>query len=248
MKNYTNYEIEDFAADDAFIAWCLQPDDVAGAFWKNWLREHPHHQSTLAEARQLVLDLYAIEAETNEENFEQEVWEKIDANTNIDSPKTASRKWLWLSAAAASILMIMGVFSLWKINNHQDVPTAKVEWINLENDSGIAKTIRLADQSTITLEPFSTLKYPNVFEGTQRIVFLKGEAFFDIERDTLKPFLIYANKTITQVLGTSFSHHSLRRTRKGRSRCKNRESSRLCPSHSQKGNRKKGRKNGHPNG
>ena len=34
---------------------------------------------------------------------------------------------------------------------------------------------------------------------------MKGKAFFDIARDTSQPFVVYANETITKVLGTSFT-------------------------------------------
>ena len=69
----------------------------------------------------------------------------------------------------------------------------------------LQKNIKLNDSSTVVLEPFSSLKYPTFFSKDQRVVILKGEAFFDIQRDTMRPFLVYANETITKVLGTSFN-------------------------------------------
>jgi len=85
------------------------------------------------------------------------------------------------------------------------VETEKSRWILEENISGVPKLIHLVDGSKVILEPYGSLKYPTVFNGKQRDVFLQGEAFFDVARDTIQPFLIYANETITKVLGTSFT-------------------------------------------
>ncbi|RXQ89523.1 FecR family protein [Ancylomarina salipaludis] len=63
----------------------------------------------------------------------------------------------------------------------------------------------LADGSQIQLNVNSKLIYPNHFGDNKRLVKLKGEAFFNIKRDTSKPFIIESGKTLIKVLGTSFN-------------------------------------------
>lgn len=65
-------------------------------------------------------------------------------------------------------------------------------------------TILLSDGSVATLQKGSTLKFPDKFSGETRNVFLTGEAFFDVTKNPTKPFLVFANETVTKVLGTSF--------------------------------------------
>ncbi|WP_254412579.1 FecR family protein [Dyadobacter diqingensis] len=64
----------------------------------------------------------------------------------------------------------------------------------------------LPDGSTVWLNAGSKLKYSSLFNRKLREVTLEdGEAYFDIRHDTEKPFVVYAGKTKTQVLGTAFA-------------------------------------------
>jgi len=63
----------------------------------------------------------------------------------------------------------------------------------------------LADGSQVFLNASSTLKYPQKFAGNSREVYFWGEAFFEIEPDPGKPFIIECGDTRIKVLGTSFN-------------------------------------------
>lgn len=71
--------------------------------------------------------------------------------------------------------------------------------------SGFNRFITLPDGSTVILHAGSKLEFPDAFTGTSREVQLSGEAYFDIRRDSLKPFIINTGKLKTTVLGTSFN-------------------------------------------
>ena len=66
------------------------------------------------------------------------------------------------------------------------------------------ETIELDDGSLITLNEGSTLRY-SVKKRSERKVFLSGEAFFEVARDSLRPFIVVADETVVEVLGTSFN-------------------------------------------
>lgn len=65
------------------------------------------------------------------------------------------------------------------------------------------REITLPDGSRVTLNANSQLSYQEDF--SERRVSLTGEAFFDVARDTLRPFEIFTGETVTRVLGTSFN-------------------------------------------
>ena len=63
----------------------------------------------------------------------------------------------------------------------------------------------LPDSSKVWLDDSSTLTYTQAFNESERMVNLKGKAFFDVKRDTTKTFIIHARNTNIKVLGTSFN-------------------------------------------
>jgi ferric-dicitrate binding protein FerR (iron transport regulator) len=63
----------------------------------------------------------------------------------------------------------------------------------------------LPDGSLIALNSNTTISYPKKFEKKERRIKLEGEAFFDIERNEEKPFIIEAGNAFVQVLGTKFN-------------------------------------------
>lgn len=64
--------------------------------------------------------------------------------------------------------------------------------------------IELADGTKVWLNSASRLQYPVVFSGDKREVYLEGEAYFEVKRDTAKPFVVHAGSQEITVLGTSF--------------------------------------------
>lgn len=63
----------------------------------------------------------------------------------------------------------------------------------------------LSDGTRVWLNAESELEYPVRFVGDERVVRLKGEAYFEVSRDTSKPFVVETGETRTRVLGTSFN-------------------------------------------
>lgn len=72
--------------------------------------------------------------------------------------------------------------------------------------TGVGETqiVTLADGSKVTLAPETSLAED--FDGGARHVrLLSGEAFFEVERDTARPFIVAAPDASVRVLGTAFS-------------------------------------------
>ena len=54
------------------------------------------------------------------------------------------------------------------------------------------------------MRPTCRLKYPAEFSGPTREVALSGEAFFEVSKDSLRPFRVNMDNLQVEVLGTSF--------------------------------------------
>jgi transmembrane sensor len=69
--------------------------------------------------------------------------------------------------------------------------------------------VNLPDGTRVWLNAASSLKFPLSFAGLkERKVELKGEAYFEVERDVSKPFVVQSDQQIVQVLGTHFNINS----------------------------------------
>lgn len=76
----------------------------------------------------------------------------------------------------------------------------------LSTTRGEQVQVRLPDGTLVFLNAESSLKYPTTFENTpQRQVFLTGEAYFEVAKDKLHPFIVRSAKQSIEVLGTHFN-------------------------------------------
>ncbi len=65
--------------------------------------------------------------------------------------------------------------------------------------------IILSDSTRVWVNADSELQYPDHFMGDKRKVVLKGEAYFEVAKDTSHPFYVEVGDMNVKVLGTSFN-------------------------------------------
>lgn len=76
----------------------------------------------------------------------------------------------------------------------------------LEVPRGGEFSFLLPDSTTVFLNAESRLRFPDRFvPGSERIVYLSGEAYFDVKRDPRSPFLVCLEHSVVKVTGTSFN-------------------------------------------
>lgn len=66
-------------------------------------------------------------------------------------------------------------------------------------------SLLLPDGSRVWLNSETSLRFPVQFAKGKREVYLSGEAYFQIQKDSTAPFHVYANEQDITVLGTSFN-------------------------------------------
>ncbi|WP_316811772.1 FecR family protein [Pedobacter heparinus] len=76
----------------------------------------------------------------------------------------------------------------------------------IETPRGGQYQVLLPDGTKVWLNAASSLKYPTSFTALQeRVVELKGEAYFEVYADKKKPFIVHSAKQEVKVLGTHFN-------------------------------------------
>lgn len=157
-----------------------------------------------------------------EENLENELdvvdmwlWEeKIHGNIkrNIaqnerqqyEEQRRKSVKFRKLLKISASVLIIMSL-GIGIYINYINTPAPEIVWMEKSTGRGQKATIRLTDGTKVYLNVDSKLSFPEHFQPDKREVVLEGEAFFDVARNTKRPFIIKSANLTTTVLGTSFN-------------------------------------------
>lgn len=213
MSDYTNFHVEQFASDTFFREWVLNPTRSSEDFWQTWLSQNPEKQASVKQAIALIQTLeIRYQTTLSDDMVANEVNELITRAKAMPFRSVKRYSWsrVWRIAAMLTIAGCAG----W-LYYHNRIKTTissgdsaalhtNETMVTRENNSSKEMTVLLSDNSVATLMKGSKLTYPSRFTGDERKVFLSGEAFFDIAKDAKKPFLVFANETVTKVLGTSF--------------------------------------------
>ena len=79
------------------------------------------------------------------------------------------------------------------------------EYNRLITPRGGEYAVVLADGTKVWVNAESELRYPVQFSGTERKVYLKGEAYFAVTKQVGKPFVVCVGDSRITVLGTEFN-------------------------------------------
>nr|WP_236264132.1 FecR domain-containing protein [Dysgonomonas sp. Marseille-P4677] len=81
----------------------------------------------------------------------------------------------------------------------------EIEYNTLHVPAGQRASVTLSDGTQVWLNAKSTLSYPAYFGKDERLVKIRGEAFFNVAKDRDKPFIVSTSKLDIKVLGTIFN-------------------------------------------
>jgi ferric-dicitrate binding protein FerR (iron transport regulator) len=192
-KNYTAYNSEDFASEEAFVEWVLH--DVQAEAWERWIVENPGVKGKVDQARKLIeaMEFHYIPLPTESK---EKMWQEIDlkttdGETTLRSSRTKVVKiGSWITSAAAVMLLAWMIF---KPGNLHEIYVEPKDTFALS----------LPDASTIQINADSKVCYNRKKYSDRRFIELEGEAFFNVEKGN--QFIVDLGKSEVEVLGTSFN-------------------------------------------
>lgn len=121
-------------------------------------------------------------------------------------------RWLWL--AAASIVAI--VTGIWLITGSHSVnkpvmAAKEPTWITVSTGEIATKDTTMPDGSIIKMYAGTSISFIDGFRQKERTIRMTGRAFFQVARDTSRPFIVYAGGFTTKALGTEFEINTQRK-------------------------------------
>lgn len=117
----------------------------------------------------------------------------INLDRNADSTFTQGK--------STQIVQQQGTLSFQAKNNNKEVAVFNT----LITPKGGDYKLVLEDGTIVWLNAASSIRFPNRFLGKTRSVQVTGEAYFEVAQDPQHPFIVAANGTEVQVLGTAFN-------------------------------------------
>ncbi len=174
-----------------------------------WLLEDKENERVFADiisvtkAAEVVCD---GRFESNRQAFMERLSRDIDRQKAEVSKRRLGRAAVAFAAGIAAVLAGLSVFIFRSSDDGSisRVPRSYVSYSNTKNDSDI---ITLPDGSTVWMMKDATVRYSETgSKGIgRRDVQLEGEAFFDVAKDTLRPFVVRTSDLSVVAVGTRFN-------------------------------------------
>ncbi|MDR2948264.1 MAG: FecR domain-containing protein [Prevotella sp.] len=165
-----------------------------------------------AEAKDMLSDLYDKKweqaASDSEKDVEERIWSKLHkqiqsepvGNLAVPVKYSLLQKGLRIAASVLIPLFCIGLGYFASENKG----TRGNDKITVRAEAGQKAGIQLPDGSSILLNSSSSLTYDGSFNNKERIVYLQGEAYFEVNKDKARPFIVKVNDISVEALGTSF--------------------------------------------
>ena len=120
------------------------------------------------------------------------------------APAPSRRRWVVGGAVAASVvaLLILGTRTLGRFAG-QDTSRG-VAGSTVATKVGARDSVRLSDGTRVILAPGSRVAIAANYGRGERRVEVHGEAWFDVQHDASRPFVVVAGDAIIRDLGTAF--------------------------------------------
>lgn len=170
---------------------------------QDWLAEHFDEPQV-----QEMLETLMSEMEAEDREMSSAAFDEVSAKLGLDRKnrrrnraKTAGL--LALKAAACLLLIVTGAAAYGLL-----VPEKQTEWAELKVPYGQTESLELSDGTQIRLNSGSRITYPSSFRGKERRIFVDGEIYAEVARDSRHPFHITSGNVEVKVLGTKFNFKS----------------------------------------
>jgi hypothetical protein len=209
--DYSVYDTADFICDDSFVAWVKHGEQ--SDFWKTVEEQYPGKKDIMQQAKAIIIAASSLPAFTLKEGANGQIWDNIRETMQPVRKQRFIRWYRTAAAIAVAAVTIIAVITLLPQRNVKKNIVYKQLLKQVKNESPVEivnedtkpLAVNLPDGSSVLLQPEARLSYPACFgRSCDRRVYLSGAAFFEIYRDAEKPFVVYANEMIIDVLGTSF--------------------------------------------
>ena len=176
---------------------------------KEWLKKDPANRRVFDEENELW---QKTGIKTILEHFKtDEAWSEISGKIGLEKNRrtnvvTINKNKFRILVAAASVafLVAIGGITLWMTERKSGKIIAGASTVVSTNE-GEKASIFLSDSTKVIINSGSNIEYQSGYNVNERVVKLNGEAFFDVQTNPEKPFLVQLGKMTISAAGTQFN-------------------------------------------
>ena len=209
---YKDFNYWELAEDAYFVNWVLRPNKHSDKFWEQFLADNPEKAEEVLLAREIVTNIRYVDKPKLSDTEYNDLFERIVGSNRSRRAsgdlhiRKANYRWIKYAAVVVLVLVSAILYNQnWLISNQSQSDEEAIQMLTKESPEGSKLTTVLGDGSKVKLNAGSKIIYPKKFSDTLRLVYLIGEAYFEVESDPAKPFRVKSGKVNTEVLGTSFN-------------------------------------------
>lgn len=200
--------VEDLLKEESFINYCLRKNEQDVHYWERFISENPGAKALIEEAVQEHRLLFSAMAQSDLEDqllnlktrmAASEEAPVVELNRVARSHASFFRR---LTAVAALAVITVGLYLYWKI---QRTPSSQPGTIQYVCKPGERKSFQFPDGTQVILNAGSEITLNEQYAKTTREVFLKGEAFFEVQHNAAVPFIVHTTSMDVKALGTAFN-------------------------------------------
>lgn len=172
-------------------------------FLLEWLKSNPDAIGDFNDFRR-IWNMSTMAGTVSDDSLEKEWMQLRQRIENADLSSGTMKIWYWLPRVAAIFILgaMVSLLAVWVVSRSQQAP---LTYQVMHTPAGAKSQITLPDGSVVWLNAGSSLKYASNFGLKNREVELSGEAFFDVETDAAKVFLVQTSELNIKAYGTAFN-------------------------------------------
>jgi transmembrane sensor len=204
--------IEDLLKEESFINYCLRKNEQDVRYWENYIAENPGKKELVAEAVREYHLLFTALAQSDLEEQLSALKKRLAGTENESAPvielnpagKVRKPLFRRFSSIAIAALAVIGI-GLYIIGKTPHTPTPEAHTVQYACKPGERKSFQFPDGTQVILNAGSEIYLNNDYAKNTREVYLKGEAFFEVQHNAEVPFIVHTASMDVKALGTAFN-------------------------------------------
>lgn len=187
-------------ASDLIIGFLkgILTDDETNRFY-DWINAAPENKEIFFEAK-MIYDVCLSQGKGNSRDIDKSWYRLLEKRRQKNRLYPLFQR-IRPYAAAVIITIALTSVTFFTIGSFSVMPVAQY----VSGDGIVADRILLSDGTQVCMGSRTKFRYDSQYGRDKRVVYLEGEAFFDVAKQKGKPFIVVVNGQTIEALGTKFN-------------------------------------------